>query len=60
VDIKRRLVPIRGMPPDLVAPPSGCRFRPRCPREQTRCQEEPELVSVGVDHRAACFFPGPD
>jgi oligopeptide transport system ATP-binding protein len=60
VDVKRRLVPISGMPPDLVAPPTGCRFRPRCPRAQTRCEAEPELVSVGADHRAACFFPGPD
>jgi oligopeptide/dipeptide ABC transporter ATP-binding protein len=61
VDVKRRLVPIRGMPPDLVSPPAGCRFQPRCPRAQTPCQEaEPELVSVGADHRAACFYPGPD
>jgi oligopeptide transport system ATP-binding protein len=59
-DVKRRLVSIRGMPPDLVAPPSGCRFRPRCPRAQTKCLEKPELLSVGDDHRAACFFPGPD
>ena len=59
-DVKRRLVPIRGMPPDLVAAPAGCRFRPRCPRAQPRCETEPELVVVGADHRAACFFPGPD
>ncbi len=59
-DVKRRLVSIRGMPPDLVAPPAGCRFRPRCRRAKIKCQEEPELVSVGADHRAACFFPGPD
>jgi len=59
-DVKRRLVPIRGMPPDLVSPPNGCRFRPRCPRAQSKCEEEPELVAVGDDHRAACFFPGPD
>ena len=59
-DVKRRLVPIRGMPPDLVMPPAGCRFRPRCPRAQVRCEQEPELVSVGAEHRAACFFPGPD
>jgi oligopeptide transport system ATP-binding protein len=58
-DVKRRLVPISGMPPDLVAPSDGCRFRPRCPRAQVKCQEDPELVSVGADHRAACFFPGP-
>jgi oligopeptide/dipeptide ABC transporter ATP-binding protein len=60
VDVKRRLVSIHGMPPDLVAPPPGCRFRPRCPRAQTKCLDQPELVSVGADHQAACFFPGPD
>jgi oligopeptide transport system ATP-binding protein len=60
-DVKRRLVSIRGMPPDLVAPPPGCRFRPRCSRAQIKCQEQPELVAVEdePDHRVACFFPGP-
>ena len=58
-DVKRRLVSIRGMPPDLVKPPDGCRFRPRCSRAQIKCQEQPELVSVEDDHRVACFFPGP-
>ncbi len=61
VDVKRRLAPIRGLPPDLVAPPAGCRFRPRCTRAQIRCQEEePELALIGTDHRAACWFPGPE
>jgi oligopeptide transport system ATP-binding protein len=59
-DVKRRLVPIRGMPPDLVSPPAGCRFRPRCPRAQPRCQDAPALATVGAEHDAACFFPGPD
>src|ERR1051326_4581920 len=58
-DVKRRLVSIRGMPPDLVKPPDGCRFRPRCSRAQIKCQEQPELVSVEDDHRVACFVPGP-
>ncbi len=58
-DVKQRLVPIRGMPPDLITPPAGCRFRPRCPRTQDRCQEEPELAAVGTGHYAACWFPGP-
>ena len=57
-NVKQRLLPIRGMPPDLVAPPGGCRFRPRCPRAQIKCEEEPVLEAVGADHRAACFFPG--
>jgi oligopeptide transport system ATP-binding protein len=59
-NVKRRLVSIRGMPPDLLAPPSGCRFRPRCARAQGECEQEPELAAVGADaHRAACWFPGP-
>jgi oligopeptide/dipeptide ABC transporter ATP-binding protein len=58
-DVKQRLVSIRGMPPDLVHPPDGCRFRPRCSRAQIECREQPELVSVEDDHRVACFFPGP-
>jgi oligopeptide transport system ATP-binding protein len=61
-DVKTRLVPIRGMPPDLLAAPTGCRFRPRCPRAKARCEEEPALATVGssgADHQAACFFPGP-
>jgi oligopeptide/dipeptide ABC transporter ATP-binding protein len=61
VDVKRRLVPIRGLPPDLIAPPAGCNFHPRCSRAQIRCKEqEPELAGVGTDHRAACWFPGPE
>jgi oligopeptide transport system ATP-binding protein len=60
-DVKRRLVPIGGLPPDLLAPPEGCRFRPRCGRAQDRCQAEPELASVDQNgHRAACWFPGPE
>jgi oligopeptide transport system ATP-binding protein len=59
-DVKRRLVPIGGLPPDLLAPPEGCRFRPRCGRAQDRCRTEPELASVGNGHHAACWFPGPE
>jgi oligopeptide transport system ATP-binding protein len=60
-EVKHRLVPIRGLPPDLIAPPPGCRFQPRCSRAQIRCTEiEPELTVVGTDHRAACYFPGPE
>jgi len=59
-DVKRRLVPIKGLPPDLLAPPSGCRFRTRCPRAALSCQEEPELAAVCAHPRAACWFPGPE
>ena len=44
---RRRLVGIPGSPPDLSRPPSGCRFRPRCPAAMDICAtQEPELYEV--------------
>jgi oligopeptide/dipeptide ABC transporter ATP-binding protein len=49
---------IKGELPSPVSPPSGCRFRTRCPFAQDLCaQEEPQLRSFGPDHVAACHFP---
>jgi oligopeptide transport system ATP-binding protein len=56
--VKEKLVPIAGLPPDLLNPPKGCRFAPRCSRRQAKCVEQPPLATVGMRHKAACWFPG--
>ncbi|HWQ12297.1 MAG TPA: ABC transporter ATP-binding protein [Roseiflexaceae bacterium] len=49
------LVSIEGSPPDLISPPPGCKFHPRCPYATQRSrEEEPELVQIGEDHFVAC------
>jgi oligopeptide/dipeptide ABC transporter ATP-binding protein len=51
-----RLRSIEGLPPDLMYPPTGCRFHPRCPFRLDRCfHEEPPLESVGEGQRVACW-----
>ncbi len=54
----QELYKMEGAPPNLIAPPSGCRFHPRCPYAVDLCAaEEPELMKVrGDDHRAACWI----
>lgn len=53
---KRRLVPIHGQPPDLLAPPSGCRFNPRCSHALRIClEQEPAFTEINTGHRVACW-----
>jgi len=54
-----RLATIPGRPPDLVSPPPGCKFAPRCAYVQEKClEEEPPLVPSGKpDHEFRCWFP---
>jgi oligopeptide transport system ATP-binding protein len=54
-----RLTSIPGQPPDLIHPPVGCPYAPRCPKVQVRCrQERPELMPVDRGEQlVACFYP---
>ena len=45
---------IQGEPPSPLRPPSGCRFRTRCPFTEKKCEEEPILSARGAGHKAAC------
>ncbi|HHY58817.1 MAG TPA: ABC transporter ATP-binding protein [Chloroflexi bacterium] len=53
---QKRLIPIDGLPPDLLEPPTHCPFAPRCSFVQEKCwQENPALVEVSPGHKAACW-----
>jgi len=54
---RRRLESIPGFPPDLVNPPSGCPFHPRCQYARDKCrQERPKAVMAGPAHTSFCHF----
>jgi peptide/nickel transport system ATP-binding protein len=50
-----QLATIDGLPPDLLHPPRGCRYAPRCPARIERCVDDPALAPVGEGHVAACW-----
>jgi oligopeptide transport system ATP-binding protein len=54
---ERKLIPIVGIPPDLINMPPTCAFLPRCTKKIKRCMEEPwpELRSVGSQHYISCY-----
>ncbi len=53
-----KLQSIPGRPPQLIDPPTGCRFAPRCPYAQDRCHAEaPPLVESEPGHSYRCWYP---
>jgi peptide/nickel transport system ATP-binding protein len=58
-DENMEIVSIPGFPPDLLDPPSGCRFHPRCEYAMETCRKtEPMLTQITKEHCAACHLVG--
>jgi oligopeptide transport system ATP-binding protein len=59
-DRSQELIPIPGSPPDMLDPPQGCPFTPRCPYAMRICAEEmPEYTTFSSEHKAACWLHHP-
>jgi oligopeptide transport system ATP-binding protein len=59
-DLQTRLTPIAGSPPDMLRPPSGCPFAPRCPQAMLVCAKLPPLFDTGPQRRTRCWLHHPD
>ncbi len=55
----KKLAGIPGRPPSLLHPPTGCRFRARCPLAFEKCVEQPPFVEVAPNHQVACWATAP-
>lgn len=47
---------VYGIPPSLINPPKGCRFRPRCPNAMPKCEREPPLTKIGNEGYVQCWL----
>jgi peptide/nickel transport system ATP-binding protein len=57
-EIQQNHATLGGEPPSPLNPPSGCRFRTRCPFATEKCAaEEPQLRDIGSGHQVACHYP---
>jgi peptide/nickel transport system ATP-binding protein len=55
---KKELQSIPGENANLIFPPEGCRFRPRCPFAMEICKKTPELAEIKNKHYVACHLAG--
>jgi len=54
---RKRLIPIEGQPPDLLNPPNGCAFSPRCPYAMKIClKKQPKVSCISETHRVSCWL----
>lgn len=59
--VKERLKPIAGQPPDLLKPPAGCPFAPRCEYAMKICMtQRPPMFEIDEFHKSACWLNHPD
>ena len=56
----KRLLAIDGHPPDLLIPPSGCAFLPRCRFAMQTCLDSPPLISIAENQQSRCWLNHPD
>jgi oligopeptide transport system ATP-binding protein len=56
-DVKEKLTPILGTPPDLFKPPQGCPFAARCPYTMKVCKQyDPQPTPVAEEHAVKCWL----
>jgi peptide/nickel transport system ATP-binding protein len=54
-EVTERMIAIEGVPPDLIAPPTGCAFSPRCLQVQESCLQQPEIRTLNDRRQVSCW-----